>query len=59
MERELESDDLEDEDSEKPAPALQNLYDLLDLKLFDIDDEETMHKCHALIAFHKLIVSQC
>ena len=59
MARESAIDDLEDEDVGEPAPALQNLYNFLNLKLSDVNDEETMHKCHALIAFHKLIVSRC
>ena len=32
MDRESERNDLENEDSEKPAPALQDLYEILNLK---------------------------
>ena len=35
------------------------LYDFLNLKLLDVDDEETINKCHALIAFHEFVISQC
>ena len=52
-------DDIEEGNLGESAPSLQDLYNFLNLKLIDVNDEETSHKCHALIAFHKLIVSRC
>ena len=59
LERDSERSDVDEENSENAPQPLQELFDFLNLKLYDIDDEETTQKCHALIAFHNLVVSQC
>ena len=59
MEEEKEPNDLHEDNKAKRDSPTQKLCDFLDLKLLDIDDEETKNKCHALIAFHKFVISQC
>ena len=58
QEEEVKPRNLHEEKKITKAHPLQKLYDLLDISLCDVKDEITVNKCHALVAFHKLMVSQ-